>query len=319
MCPNCGKPVSDKALVCPHCSSSLLDAGTGARSSSSHGGFPDREVPPTPRPLPDDRPAGGQSEVSHGGWVGSPPPVEPAPFGPDPQSGAAHGAPYQTPPKPGNAPWAQGGWNVDRDAISQHVKTARTDALAALGILFRNPVGGIDDAYQQLDDQRAIGVGVAFALLFDVFLLIGVLIGLERMSSIPGVNYLAMMSGSDFGAGSSIKLLILGLTPFVSLLAAVSSARLVFRGSGRPAGDVFTAGTALLPFGLFFALAAVVGGFVPEILIVLLVFAIVYTILILYRGCTTIAGIGEGAAAAAVAIMLMFAGWLTSVLIRILL
>ena len=92
-------------------------------------------------------------------------------------------------------------------------------------------------------------------------------------------------------------------------------ARKVFRGqSGTLESDVFIAGVSVLPFGFASLLAGVLGVGNLEVSAIVAVFALSYTILILYTGCTRISGISEARAVQAVPIIILIAGWLSKIL-----
>jgi hypothetical protein len=112
-----------------------------------------------------------------------------------------------------------------------------------------------------------------------------------------------------------VKLVVLGLVPFASLIVSGAVARLIFRGSGRFAGDVYTAGAVLLPSGFLALLAALLGAGNVEIIVVLWLFALTYSILMLYAGCSRIGGISEAGAAPAVPIILLASAWITKIIV----
>jgi hypothetical protein len=209
--------------------------------------------------------------------------------------------------------WPAG--SIQREEVVQRVRVAQRDAMAALRLLMSNPVGGLEDAYRGLERDRALAVGLAFGVLFSAMLTLSVMIGLQRILGMLGGGMFGM-GGFEIGVGDIFKTFLLGFVPFVSLTVATSIARVVFGQTKEFAADVYIAGTSLLPFGLFAVSAAIVGIAVPELILALFMFASVYTIVMLYRGMTAIAAVGEGAAAAAVALMALFAGWLTSALLR---
>ncbi|HXO26757.1 MAG TPA: molecular chaperone DnaJ, partial [Thermoanaerobaculia bacterium] len=90
-------------------------------------------------------------------------------------------------------------------------------------------------------------------------------------------------------------------------------ARQIFRGKGRFAGDVYTAGAALLPWAFLVLAAALLGVANIEVIVVIWLFALTYSILMLYAGCSRIGGISEAGAAPAVPIMLLVTAWITKI------
>jgi hypothetical protein len=106
-----------------------------------------------------------------------------------------------------------------------------------------------------------------------------------------------------------------GLVPFVSLVGAMALARQIFRGNGRFAGDVFAAGAALLPSGFLVLAAALLGVANVEVIVILSLFALTYSILMLYAGCSRIGGISEAGAAPGVPIILLLSAWITKIIV----
>lgn len=204
-------------------------------------------------------------------------------------------------------------------------KPASQDALQAFKIFSVNPVGGLERAFETLGKSRAIGVGIVFAAIFDFCILIGTFLFFRRftrfMDEFLGplllfsrretFMYLGRFANNAF---QFFKLLILGAVPFVSITAASAIARKIFRGAGSFAGDIFIAGASLLPLGFFVLLSSILGVKNIEVITVLAVFAICYTILMIYSGCTKISNIPEAGAALAVPIMLLLSGWLWKII-----
>ncbi len=185
--------------------------------------------------------------------------------------------------------------------VGERVKTASKDAMQAIKVFAANPVGGLPAAFENLDEARAIGVGIAFAVVFVFCVFAGVYMILPAWSR-----------PSDIG--SFFKVLIFGAVPFVSIVGASALARKIFGGAGSFGGDSFIAGASLLPFGFLVLLGGILGIGNFEIIAFLSVFALCYTILMLYTGSTRISKISESRAALAVPIMVIVSGWLTKVL-----
>ena len=120
---------------------------------------------------------------------------------------------------------------------------------------------------------------------------------------------------SDLTAGQAVKAIVLGLVPFASLIGAGALARMVFGGKGQLAGDVYTSGASLLPLGFFILATSLLGVANIEVIAVIGLFALTYTILMLYAGCSRIAGISEAGAAPAVPVVLLLCAWLTKVIV----
>ncbi len=181
-------------------------------------------------------------------------------------------------------------------------------------MLIKSPVGGLPESYEMFDPERALWVGVIFAVLYEVAVYVGVYLMTSRAANIVGLPYRIHLDTRIY-----FRLGLGGFVPFASLVGTSALARVIFRGTGVFAGDVFTAGAALLPFGMAMFLAGIVGLANIEVILVLYVFAFCYTILMLYSGFWRIAGIPEAGAAPAVPLMLLVSVWLTKVILTMIL
>lgn len=184
--------------------------------------------------------------------------------------------------------------------VTAKVKEASKDATQAFKTFATNPVGGLPVAFQSLGPPRAMGVGIVFAVFSILCVFIGVYIALPAFSK------------PDFG--DSLKFIVFGAIPFLSLLAASAATRKVFRGQGSLHGDCFISGAALLPFGFLVLVSGVLGFANLEIAALLVVFALCYGILMLYTGVTRISGVSDSRAAFAVPVMIIVSFWLTKII-----
>src|SRR6185369_2010183 len=100
--------------------------------------------------------------------------------------------------------------------VTARVREASKDATQAFKTFATNPVGGLPLAFHSLGPPRAMGVGIVFA----AFSLICVFIGV----------YLALPSFAKPDIADSLKFIVFGAVPFVSLLAAGAATRKGFRG-----------------------------------------------------------------------------------------
>lgn len=178
-------------------------------------------------------------------------------------------------------------------------KTASTDAVEALKLFARNPVGGLPAAYERLNEPRAIGVGIAFAVIYLLCWLAALYISADvRPSGVDGL----------------VKFLLSGAVPFVSFLGASALARKIFNGTGSLGGDSFIAGAALLPLGFWILISSILGFTNIEVIAALGVFALVFTILLLFTGSTRISNITEEKSALAVPVILLVSFWLMKII-----
>jgi hypothetical protein len=197
---------------------------------------------------------------------------------------------------------AVGGANATAGATAERVKTASKDAMGAFLGLLGNPVGGLAPAARSLGSSRTLGVGIVFGLVFAV---------LFTMALHKGMG---MLLGFGFGGDALFRIFITALVPFVALAAAGFGVRSVSGGNGGLGEDAFLAGAALLPFGAVTALAALLGMANLEVIMILNVFALCFTVLMIYAGLTEIYGLSVRAASLWVPGMFLVSFWLTKVI-----
>jgi len=195
--------------------------------------------------------------------------------------------------------------------LRSEVKARSQDAWQAFKLFAKSPVGGLPESFALLNDQRAIQVGIVFAVMYEIALLLGALIFKSRVAQLLG----GFLPIGELTASQLFKVLLLGLVPFGSLVGASALARAIFRGTGRLPGDVYTSGAVLLPFGMFALTASILGAANVEVIGILLLFALTYSILILYAGCSRLGGISEAGAAPAVPIILLLSAWITKIIV----
>jgi hypothetical protein len=195
--------------------------------------------------------------------------------------------------------------------LTNEVKARSLDAWRGVKLFARSPVGGLQDSYALFDDRRAIQVGIVFAVVYEIGLMLGAYIFKSKAAELTQ----GLIPVGDLTAGQFVKLLFLGLIPFVSLVGACALARVIFRGKGKFAGDVYTAGAVLLPSGFLVLAASLLGPANVEVIVILALFALTYSILILYAGCSRIGSIAEAGAAPAVPVILLLSAWITKVIV----
>jgi hypothetical protein len=164
-----------------------------------------------------------------------------------------------------------------------------------------NPVEELPAVFRGLKKREALEAGLVLAGLFDLCAVIGLYMMLPRWAGQPGF-------------GDILKLLLLGIVPSAAIAGTSVLARKVFRGSpGSIESDVFVAGVSLLPIGLMLILTGILGAGNIEVVALVSVFAISYTILILYTGCTQISEISKVRAVPVVPIIILIAGWISKI------
>ncbi len=219
-------------------------------------------------------------------------------------AGAAASA-QASPPQPSEPPPHPTGTSGTRTAgdnarqlgaqAKEAAVAAGTDALKALKALLRNPVGGMREAFDLLGPGRAMVVGIVFAVMFYVCVLIG-----ARIMFGPIIGHFS--HGEGFGL--YLRLAFLALVPIGTAIGGCAATRAIFKGQGDVKSDIFIAGASLLPAGVGILLMALLGLLNAEISTVVMIFAFTTAILMLYSGCTTIQKIPEAATTLAVPLML---------------
>jgi hypothetical protein len=196
-------------------------------------------------------------------------------------------------------------------SIGQEVRARSKDAWEGIKLFAKSPVGGLQQSFEMFEPSRAMAVGVIFAVIYELLLFFGVYHAADKLASLFGGG----LPASDLSIKQGLEIVFACAVPFITLTLSSMIARSVFRGKGSLAGDVYTAGASLLPLGLCVAVASFLGPANVEVIAALGVFALTYMILMLYAGCSRIAGIPETGAAPAVPIMLLLTIWLTKVVI----
>jgi len=210
-------------------------------------------------------------------------------------------APEQPPGPPPRADYQR----AAQDAM-QTAKAAAKDAFATFMKLIYNPVGALPEAYAALAPTQAIGVGVVFAVVAVVCLLVS------------GGGVLSMVGGGALSLG--FKGFVIGLGATLGAAAGIAAgswlSRLLLRGEGNLAFDIFIGGATLLPLGLgtlaSYLLGVVGSGGVIGQLPLLVGLSL--TGLVVFTGLARVAGIKEGLASYLVAGVLA-AGMLVAYLI----
>lgn len=164
-----------------------------------------------------------------------------------------------------------------------------------------SPVEALPTVFQGLKKREALEAGLVLAGLFDLCAVIGLYLMLPHWAGQPGFE-------------DVLKLLLLGIVPSAAIVGASFLARKVFRGSPTTIeSDVFVAGVSLLPTGLMLLIAGILGMGNVEVVALVSVFAVSYTILILFTGCTQISQISKVRAVPAIPLIILIAGWISKI------
>jgi hypothetical protein len=196
--------------------------------------------------------------------------------------------------------------------------------MAAFMVLLKDPVGGLAKSFSMFDPARAKMVGLLFggayaiaatiasAVLFNA--LMGLFLGMAGGglgAAAPGFG------GPTFGM--IIKFFLIGVIYFAAMVTGCLLTRMIFKGAGDLASDIYIGGACLLPAAACLLAACVLAYISFYLVIAIYVFALCYTILMLYAGCLQIVKITEAKAALAVPVMLIIAGGIAGIVLRTLL
>jgi len=182
--------------------------------------------------------------------------------------------------------------------MADRAKAASKDSLEAFKVLALDPIGGLATAFSSLGEARALGAGIVFGVTFAVSLFIAACISHFRPD----------------GFGDFLKFIVCSIIPFLAMAGACFVGRKAFRGEGSIAVDVFVAGASLLPLA-FAALASSILGFVNvEVMAMLVTFALVLNILMLFTGFVRIAHISERGATLTVPLVLLASIWFSKII-----
>lgn len=184
--------------------------------------------------------------------------------------------------------------------VGRLIKEASTDAVGAIRLVAVDPIGGLASAFAMLGERRGRAAGIAFGVAFAIIAAIASLVA-------------ARHGGFQGNVQMLLAVFIVALAPFVALAATSTAARKAFRTGTTAGADLFTAGVALQPFGLFLMLAAILGIDNYQAVLILSLFAWTYIVCILFAGCTRLVQIQERFAPPVLAAMLLAAIWLTKI------
>jgi hypothetical protein len=180
-------------------------------------------------------------------------------------------------------------------SATQVAGAASREAVGALTTLISDPIGGLAPCFQKLGSTRALQVGAVFLSAFLLLMLLTVFTG-GSMIPMPG-----------FGAGSTAKAFFSTLLTTVAAVGAMVGISTLFRITSKSAvgleADLYTIGAALLPLGIALFVASILNvnsEVVLWIVLLLVAFASIFTVLMIFTGQVKIAGLSERFAAVAV-------------------
>lgn len=215
-------------------------------------------------------------------------------------------------PRPGATAGAAAGPSAaaaQRAKLEAQFKAGSQDAIAAVKVLLMDPVGGLAKSFATLDSGRAQIVGIIFGVVFAIAASIAAALMGSMLAGIMG----GMMGGGLGvpGMGSPslpfsvyLRMFLIDLIQVVGLIVGCLVVRMIFKGAGNLASDIYTAGACLLPAGIGILVGALLGNVVWWLFLLPVLFGGCYCILMLYAGGMNIGKISEGKAALSVPIAL---------------
>jgi hypothetical protein len=213
--------------------------------------------------------------------------------------------PPPLPPTGSPAPETPPGAAASGPDLRRQAQAAGQDALQALKLYLGNPIGDLGRAFETLGPKRAFAAGVVFGVVSIVAVIVGLLLSYR---------------GYDPGFGGFLRTLLrvvtVGLISFGVLVAAILGARTALAGKGSLEGDVFVAGAAQLPVGVWVLLSGILGPRNYDLILVVGAFALCYATFALFGGCTKVSGISERRATPAVPAIIVVTFWLARVILQ---
>ncbi|TAK18104.1 MAG: hypothetical protein EPO35_01665 [Acidobacteria bacterium] len=181
------------------------------------------------------------------------------------------------------------------------------DAWTVIQAMAKDPIGAQASECARLGPARALNVGGLLAIIAAIASTIGTISGVSAAFGAFG--------GFGRGGNSASAFFQVLFTTLIFLVVAAGVAFLVRRlqnSNAAFAPDLFTVGTAALPMGVAVLLAGVIGAW--QLGALLSVAGLVYFILLLYTGLTSLAGLTVRVAPLVVAAMLVIGTLITQAL-----
>jgi hypothetical protein len=181
----------------------------------------------------------------------------------------------------------------------------------ALKKYLTDPVGGLPPLCVALGGSRALLLGICLCLIQDFCLLLGTILDYATNHDFPVVSVIIgkpftdnlnmlLEPGGSHKMAVMMKLVVLAFVPLFSMAGVICFIRTIASGRGQFGNAVLISGAAILPAGLFFPIAVLLGESNTEAILVGYILVGCFIVLILNCGYTRIVGLSDRGALLAV-------------------
>jgi hypothetical protein len=201
--------------------------------------------------------------------------------------------------------------SVSRPRLNaERVGAASRDAWRAVKLLLRDPVGSMGAAYEALTPQQGLDVGIAFCAVF----MLSSLIAMRLIANVAQRLSSSFLSFS-FGIKEVFTTLLVAAVPVISIMAIFALLQRLANRERDLRRAVFAGGASVIPLAVFNLFAGVLGAANAEVLAIVAVFALCYTILLIYAGCRDVLHVSSTVSAPAVPVVVLATAWLTKIIL----
>jgi hypothetical protein len=204
---------------------------------------------------------------------------------------------------------AQCGIDLQRKAPAslntERAVAASKDAARAVKLLLTDPVGSIGAAYDALSGRQPVDVGITFCAVFILSCVLGMRTVARSVSS-------GLVSVS-IGVKEILQVALLAAVPAATIVAIFFGIHLAVRQEKSLPRALFAGGAALIPLALFNLAGGLLGPENWQVLALLALVALSYTILLLYAGCRDVLKASSAISAAAVPVIIVVTAWVTKI------
>ncbi len=192
---------------------------------------------------------------------------------------------------------------------TERAVAASKDAARAIRLLLVDPVGSIGAAYDAFRSRQAMDVGIALCALFVLASILA-----TRMLAGAAQRFSMGIMGS-IGFKEVIQIALLAAIPIISVAAIFTAMQLIAGKRQELSRTLFATGAILLPASFFNVIGGILGLANAEVIALAALFALCYTILLLYAACRDVLKVASPIAAVAVPLIILGTAWLTKIIL----